>query len=34
MSLKATFKEHQDAVVALTCIKFDNRHILVHSYPL
>ena len=29
MSLKATFKEHKDAVVALACIKQDDRHVLV-----
>lgn len=29
MSLKATFKDHKDAVVALTCIKRDDRHMLV-----
>lgn len=30
MSLKATLKEHKDAVVALTCIKRDDKHYLVH----
>jgi hypothetical protein len=31
MSLKATFKDHKDAVVALTCIKRDDRHMLVRA---
>lgn len=34
MSLKATFKEHKDAVVALTCIKQDDRHVLVYKLSL
>jgi hypothetical protein len=29
MSLKATFSNHKDAVVALKCIKKDENHYLV-----
>lgn len=31
MSLKATFKDHKDAVVALICIKRDDRHVLLST---